>query len=90
MNKWYTVKVKYDKKSEDGQEPKRVNEVTHAICSSKLSEILIKSKSNQDINKIIKRMINFIKSKGIKKFTYDYNIEINNELTPDTWKKKII
>ena len=35
-------------------------------------------------------MINFIKSKGIKKFTYDYNIEINNELTPDTWKKKII
>jgi len=70
--------------------PKRVNEVTHAICSSKLSEILIKSKSNQDINKIIKRMINFIKSKGIKKFTYDYNIEINNELTPDTWKKKII
>jgi len=26
MNKWYTVKVKYDKKSEDGQEPKRVNE----------------------------------------------------------------
>ena len=48
------------------------------------------SKSNQDINKIIKRMINFIKSKGIKKFTYDYNIEINNELTPDTWKKKII
>jgi len=68
----------------------RVNEVTHAICSSKLSETLIKSKSNQDINKIIKRMINFIKSKGIKKFTYDYNIEINNELTPDTWKKKII
>ena len=25
-----------------------------------------------------------------EKFTYDYNIEINNELTPDTWKKKII
>lgn len=26
MNKWYTVKVKYGKKSEDGQEPKKVNE----------------------------------------------------------------
>ncbi len=70
--------------------PERVNEVKNAICSSKLSEILLKSKSNQDINEIIKKMINFIKSKGIKKFVYDYNIEINNELTPDTWKKKLI
>jgi hypothetical protein len=26
MNKWYTVKVKYNKKSEDGQEPKKANE----------------------------------------------------------------
>jgi hypothetical protein len=26
MNRWYTVKVKYNKKSEDGQEPKKANE----------------------------------------------------------------
>jgi UDP-glucose 4-epimerase len=70
--------------------PERVNEVKDAICSSKSSEILLKSKSNQDINEIIKKMIVFIKSKGIKKFVYDYDIEINNELTPDTWKKKLI
>ena len=70
--------------------PERVNEVRDSICSSKLSESLLKSKSNQNINDIIKKMIHHIKSKGVKKFIYNYNIEINNELTPETWKKKLI
>ena len=70
--------------------PERVNEVKDSICSSKLSESLLKSESNKNINKIIKKMINYIKSKGVKKFIYNYDIEINNELTPDTWKKKLI
>ena len=35
-------------------------------------------------------MIDFIQKKGPKKFNYNYQIEIQNELTPDTWKKKLI
>ena len=70
--------------------PERVNEVKNAICSSSLAEKLFKNKSNEDIDDIISKMINFIRKKGVKKFIYNYEIEINNDLTPETWSKKII
>ena len=47
-------------------------------------------KSNENIDGIISKMIDFIKTKGPKDFSYNYRIEINNNLTPDTWSKKII
>ena len=76
------------------QEPlyksERVNEVKNAICSSSFSERLLNYKSNQNIDGIISKMIDFIKAKGPKEFSYNYQIEINNDLTPDTWSKKII
>jgi UDP-glucose 4-epimerase len=72
------------------KKPERINEVKDAICSSALSESLLKSQSNQDINEIIKKMISFVNAKGTKNFNYNYNIEINNDLTPETWKKKLI
>ena len=62
----------------------------NAICSSDLAKRLLDSKSNEDIESIISRMIKFIKIKGPKKFNYNYDIEINNELTPETWSKKLI
>jgi len=70
--------------------PERVNEVRNAICSSSLAENLFKNKSNENIDSVLSDMIQFIKSKGPKKFNYDYEIEINNNLTPDTWSKKLI
>ena len=76
------------------QEPlyksERVNEVKNAICSSSFSEKLFNYKSNENIDGIISKMIDFIKTKGPKDFSYNYRIEINNNLTPDTWSKKII
>ena len=70
--------------------PERVNEVKDAICSSSLAEKLFNKKSNKDIDGILVKMIDFIKEKGPKKFEYNYEIEINNELTPETWSKKLI
>ena len=70
--------------------PERVNEVKNAICSSTLAEKLFGRKSNQDIDGILEKMINYIENKGVKKFNYNYDIEINNELTPETWSKKLI
>ena len=74
------------------QEPlyksERVNEVKNAICSSSFSEKLLNYKSNQNIDGIISKMIDFIKAKGPKEFSYNYQIEINNDLTPDTWSKR--
>ncbi len=70
--------------------PERVNEVRDAICSSSYAEKLFHNKSNQNIDGILNKMIEYIKKKGPKKFKYNYEIEINNELTPETWSKKLI
>ena len=43
------------------------NEVKNAICSSSLAEKLFKNKSNEDIDDIISKLINFIRKKGVKK-----------------------
>jgi len=34
-------------------------------------------------------LIKYIKDNGPKKFTYNYDIEINNEITPKTWTEKL-
>ena len=91
INKLYQIisnQLKYNKQAI--KKPERVNEVKYAICSSELSERLLNIKSNQNIEGVISKMIDFIKKKGPKKFNYNYQIEIENELTPDTWKKKLI
>ena len=38
----------------------------------------------------IKKTFDYIKSRGVRPFDYNINIEINNELTPSTWKNKEI
>ena len=91
INKLYQIisnQLKYNKQAIN--KPERVNEVKNAICSSELSERLLNVKSNQNIEQVISKMIDFIQKKGPKKFNYNYQIEIQNELTPDTWKKKLI
>ena len=47
-------------------------------------------KSNENIDDVLLKMCDYIKKRGAKKFKYNYEIEINNELTPDTWKNKLI
>ena len=34
-------------------------------------------------------MIEYVKKHGTKQFRYNYEIEINNEHTPETWKNKM-
>ena len=38
----------------------------------------------------IKKTFDYIKKRGTRPFDYNINIEINNELTPSTWKNKEI
>ena len=70
--------------------PERVNEVKDAICSSNKAIKKLDYKSNNNLKEVITKMINHIKQKGPKKFKYNYDLEIINEKTPETWKKKII
>lgn len=67
----------------------RPNEVKHAVCSSDKARKLLGYKTRVSLNESLDKVINFIKENGPKKFQYNYKIEINNEITPETWKKKL-
>ena len=66
----------------------RPNEVRHAICSSDKARKYLNYKTSVKLSDSIDKVVNFIKSKGPKKFEYNYELEINNDLTPETWKNK--
>ena len=40
--------------------------------------------------KLTKKTFEYIKKRGTRPFDYNINIEIENELTPSTWKNKEI
>jgi len=69
--------------------PDRPNEVKHATCSSDKARNILNYKTTVSLDKSIDKVIDFINLKGPKKFKYAYNLEIENEMTPLTWKEKI-
>ena len=69
--------------------PDRPNEVKFATCSANKARELLNYKTTVNLNDSLDKVINFIKKNGVKKFQYNYDIEIDNEKTPKTWKQKI-
>ena len=51
---------------------------------------LLGYKTNFNLKESIQKTYEYIKNKGPKKFEYHIDLEINNKLTPNTWKKKLI
>ncbi len=70
-----------------GERPK---EVKFASCSSDKARNLLGYKTKTSLKDSIKKTSDFIKSRGVKKFQYNLPLEIVNEITPETWKKKLI
>ena len=68
----------------------RPREVKHATCSSNKVRELLKYKTKINLNEGILRTYNYIKERGTREFDYRLSIEIDNNLTPETWKKKEI
>ncbi len=68
----------------------RPNEVKNAVCSSEKARKLLNYKTKVGLNESLEKLIDFIKKKGPKKFKYSYNLEIDNETVPSTWKEKTI
>ncbi len=68
----------------------RPNEVKLATCSSDKARKLLGYKTKTTLRKGLQEMVKDIKKKGPKDFEYNYVIEINNDNTPDTWKKELI
>jgi len=69
--------------------PERPNEVKLSNCSADKARRLLNYKTKFNVNDSLERMIDYIKKEGCKEFQYNYELEINNELTPKTWSKKL-
>tara|TARA_Y100001936_G_C16016483_1_gene636780 strand:- start:199 stop:1203 length:1005 start_codon:yes stop_codon:yes gene_type:complete len=69
--------------------PDRPGEVKLANCSNEKAKKILNYKTQHSLDETISRLITFIKSRGPKEFSYNYDLEIINELTPETWKNKI-
>ena len=67
----------------------RPNEVKHATCSSDKARKLLNYKTTVKLDESIDKVISYIKTKGVKKFKYNYLLEIENDKTPITWTKRL-
>ena len=67
----------------------RPNEVKNAICSSNKARKFLSYKTRVNLSDSIDKVIKYIKKNGPKKFEYNYRLEIQNKLTPKTWKNKV-
>ena len=68
----------------------RPQEVKHATCSADKARKLLNYETKVSLIDGVKRTYEYIKKRGTRPFDYNINIEINNELTPTTWKNKEI
>lgn len=80
-------KLKFNKEAE--YFPDRPREVKYSNCSQEKAEKLLGYKNNYTLDESIDEIIKYIKKRGTRKFLYNYDVEINNEYTPKTWKDKI-
>jgi len=67
----------------------RPNEVKHAVCSSDKARKDLNYVNKISLDESLDKVINYIKFLGVKKFDYNYPLEIINDKTPKTWKNKI-
>ena len=66
----------------------RPREVKHASCSADKARKLLNYKTKMDLKNGIIKTFDYIKQRGARPFDYNINLEIKNELTPETWLKK--
>lgn len=69
--------------------PDRPNEVKHATCSSDKARKILNYKTTVSLDESLDKVISFVRDKGPKNFKYVYDLEIENEKTPKTWKEKM-
>ena len=66
----------------------RPREVKHASCSAVKAKKLLNYKTKTSLKEGIAQTYHYIKHRGAKPFEYHINLEIKNELTPETWLQK--
>ncbi len=68
----------------------RPREVKHALCSSDKARKFLNYKTTTSLEEGIRKTYDYIKKRGTRPFDYNIELEITNDLTPDTWKNKEI
>ena len=68
--------------------PDRPNEVRFSNCSADKARKLLNYNTRFTVDEALEKMANYVKKKGPKKFVYNYELEIDNHLTPITWKER--
>ena len=68
----------------------RPQEVKHATCSADKARELLNYKTTVNLKDGMQKTFEYIEKRGSRPFDYNINIEIENELTPATWKNKEI
>lgn len=68
----------------------RPREVKHATCSSDKARVVLNYKTTVGVEQSIKETVAWIKQQGPRQFDYSFPLEIVNELTPLTWKDKLM
>ena len=68
---------------------KRPQEVYLANCSADKARRLLGYEPSVSLRDGLQRMIDYIKQRGMRHFTYHLDLEIVNESTPETWRKKL-
>ena len=68
----------------------RPKEVKFATCSSKKARNILDYKTKFSLDQSIHLTKEYIDKRGIRPFSYNIDLEIINNLTPNTWKNKLI
>lgn len=69
--------------------PDRPQEVKHATCSADKARMLIGYTTTYTLERGLQEMIDWIRARGAKPFTYHLELEIVNDRTPKTWTNKL-
>ena len=67
----------------------RPYEVKDATCSASKARKILNYKTSVSLDKSLDKIIDYISKKGPKNFQYNYQLEINNEHTPVSWKERL-
>jgi UDP-glucose 4-epimerase len=70
--------------------PDRPQEVKIATCSSDKARELLGYKTKTTTEEAIQKTVDYVRQNGPRPFDYNYNLEIINDLTPVTWKDRLM
>ena len=68
----------------------RPKEVKHAFCSAEKARKLLNYRTTTTLKEGVEKTYQYIKQRGVRPFDYNIELEIVNDLTPETWKNKEI